>query len=132
MNELMNVAGVGTEIVECLRIAHLIEGHGEAFLRRAFTAEEIRFCSARARSAQQYAAYWAAKEAILKALGIKLKAGISMRDIELRTTVEEHETKVCLGGRIRDTAARKSICDIRLSTSFCRNYATAFAVTLSE
>jgi holo-[acyl-carrier protein] synthase len=59
----MNVVGIGTDIVECLRIAQMIERHGELFLRRVYTTREIEYCSARKAATQHYAGRWAAKEA---------------------------------------------------------------------
>jgi holo-[acyl-carrier protein] synthase len=126
------IVGVGTEIVECLRIARLIERHGETFLRRAYTPAEIKFCSSRARATQHYTAVWAGKEATLKALSVKLGNGISLRDIELRTPEGELQTKVCLGGKLRDISAKQRIYEIKISTSICRNYASALAVALAE
>lgn len=126
------IVGVGTEIVECLRIARLIERHGEIFLRRVYTPAEIRFCSSRPRATQHYAAVWAGKEATLKALSVRLGHGISLRDIELRTPVDELTTKVYLGGKLRDFSARQRICDVKVSTAICRNYASAFVVALTE
>ena len=65
----MNVIGIGTDIVETLRIAQMIERHGELFINRVYTPHEIHYCSARKASTQHYAGRWAAKEAVLKALG---------------------------------------------------------------
>ena len=64
----MNVVGIGTDIVECLRIAQMVERHGELFLGRVFTSLEIEYCSSRKAATQHYAGRWAAKEAILKAM----------------------------------------------------------------
>ena len=65
----MNVIGIGTDIVECLRIAKMIDRHGELFISRVYTKNEIRYCQSRKQSTQHFAGRWAAKEAILKALG---------------------------------------------------------------
>ena len=66
---MMSVIGIGTDIVECLRIAQMIERHGELFLGRVFTSLEIEYCSSRKTATQHYAGRWAAKEAVLKAMG---------------------------------------------------------------
>ena len=58
----MNIVSVGSDIVETLRIAKMIEDHGETFLRRIYTRAEIEYCSARALPTQHYAARWAAKD----------------------------------------------------------------------
>src|SRR6202008_2906845 len=65
----MSILGLGTDIVECLRIAQMIERHGELFITRVYTDLEIEYCSARKAATQHYAGRWAAKEAVLKALG---------------------------------------------------------------
>ena len=69
---------IGTDIVECLRIAQMIERHGELFLTRVFTPREIEYCSSRKAATQHYAGRWAAKEAILKALGTGWSRGHSL------------------------------------------------------
>ena len=43
----MTVLGIGTDIIECLRIAKMIERHGELFLTRVYTSHEIEYCTAR-------------------------------------------------------------------------------------
>ena len=80
----MNIIGIGTDIVECLRIAQMIERHGELFINRVYTPHEIQYCQSRKQATQHYAGRWAAKEAILKALGTGWRRGISWRDIEIR------------------------------------------------
>ena len=42
----MNVVGIGTDIVECDRIANMIEKHQGIFVNRVFTPYEIEYCSA--------------------------------------------------------------------------------------
>ena len=80
----MHILGTGTDIVECLRIAQMIERHGELFISRVYTDHEIEYCTARKAATQHYAGRWAAKEAVLKALGTGWRRGISWRDIEIR------------------------------------------------
>ena len=43
----MTIHGIGTDIIECLRIAKMIERHGELFLTRVYTPHEIEYCTAR-------------------------------------------------------------------------------------
>ena len=83
----MEIVGVGTEIVECLRIGRMVEQHGEAFLNRVFTGHEIQFCQARKRATEHFAACWAAKETVVKALGIAWSRSLSWTDIEIHTGV---------------------------------------------
>src|SRR5438128_10013807 len=80
----MSIIGIGTDIIECLRIAKMIERHGELFLTRVYTPHEIEYCTARKAATQQYAGRFAAKEAVLKALRTGWTRGIQWRGIEVR------------------------------------------------
>ena len=125
----MEIVGVGTEIVECLRVGRMIERHGEAFLRRVYTERELRHCQGRRRATEQFAAYWAAKEAVFKALGTAWRRGMSWTDVEV-TADPAGRLRVELGGTARDLAQRLRVGDVLLSASHCRAYATAYAVAV--
>lgn len=79
----MNVFGIGTDIVECLRIAQMIERHGELFINRVYTQNEIEYCRSRKAATQHFAGRWAAKEAVLKALGTGWAQGLTLRQVEV-------------------------------------------------
>ncbi len=80
----MEIMGIGTDIVECPRIGKMIEQHGELFLRRIYTEREIRYCQARKHAIEHFAGRWAAKEAILKAMGTGRSRGIAWTHVEVR------------------------------------------------
>ncbi len=80
----MEIFGIGTDIIECPRIGKMIEHHGELFLRRVYTEREIRYCQARKHAIEHFAGRWAAKEAILKAMGTGRSHGIAWTNIEVR------------------------------------------------
>lgn len=125
----MDVVGIGTEITECLRIARLIERHGEQFLHRTFTPQEIHWCQMQGQWIQHYAARWAGKQAVIKALGLAGMRGISWPDIEIRSDgTGQH--RVLLSGAIKQEAERLGISEILLTLSHCRTHATAFAVAI--
>src|SRR5215510_6241856 len=123
----MPILGTGTDIVECLRIAQMIERHGELFLTRVYTDHEIAYCTARRAATQHYAGRWAAKEAVLKALGTGWRRGISWRDIEVRNDAKGAPT-VQLRAGARDVMAAANIARMHLTISHCRNFAVAYAV----
>jgi holo-[acyl-carrier protein] synthase len=125
----MNILGVGTEITECLRIARMIERHGEQFLDRVYTPEEIRYCQGRKQTTQHFTGRWAAKEAVLKALGSSWTRGITWRDIEIRTSPGGHITVAVCGG-VRELVERLRVGKIHVSISHCRTHAVAYAVAL--
>ncbi len=126
----MKIYGIGTDIIECLRIARMIERHGELFIGRVYTPHEIEYCSRRKAATQHYAGRWAAKEAILKAIGTGLVKGISWRDVEVQN-VPGGKPKVRLGGGARDACERRGIAEILISISHCRSHATAYALALA-
>ncbi len=125
----MAVAGIGTEIVECLRIAQMIEQHGEAFLTRVFTQQEIAYCSARNAATQHYAGGWAAKEAVLKAIGTSWRRGINWRDVEVLYS-PSGKTTIALTGGAGEAAAVKGIDSVMISIANCRTHATAYALAM--
>src|SRR6266403_6136469 len=94
----MDIVGIGTDIVECLRIARMIEQHGELFLTRVYTPREVRYCQSRKHATQHFAGRWAAKEAVLKALGTGWRRGISWRDVEIRNLKSGSPTMALYGG----------------------------------
>ncbi len=63
------ILGIGTDMVEVERIGRCIERWGDDFLKRIFCPEEIDYARGRAEPYQHYAARFAAKEAVFKALG---------------------------------------------------------------
>ena len=125
----MSVVGIGTDIVECLRIAQMIERHGELFLSRVFTPREIEYCSARKAATQHYAGRFAAKEAVLKAMGTGWARGISWQDIEVRSH-SNGKPSIALGGGAREVCEKVGIRELLISISHCRTHATAFALAL--
>ena len=127
----MNVLGIGTDIVECLRIAKMIERHGELFINRVYTSEEIKYCQRRKAATQHFAGRWAAKEAILKALGTGWVKGISWRDMEVRSR-GNGQPIVAFRGGAREVVERLGVQEMLVSISHCRSHATAYAIALGE
>lgn len=124
---MAHIIGIGTDIIECLRIAQMIERHGDLFINRVYTAYEIQYCQTRKQSTQHYAGRWAAKEAILKALGTGWRKGISLRDIEVRNEPGGRPV-VALRGGARDVVEQLGITEMLISISHCRSHATAYAL----
>jgi holo-[acyl-carrier protein] synthase len=128
---MSKILGIGTDIVECLRIAQMIERHGELFIGRIYTDHEIEYCQARKSATQHFAGRWAAKEAILKALGTGWQKGISWRDMEVRNDVAG-KPSVLLRGGARDICESRGIADILISISHCRSHAVAYAMAVGR
>ncbi len=103
----MSIIGLGTDIVECLRIAQMIERHGELFIARVYTDHEIEYCKARKAWNQHYAGRWAAKEAVLKALGTGWQRGISCAILRF-ATIGTGRRKWSCAGRSRGIGASRN------------------------
>ena len=128
---MSKIIGIGTDITECLRIARMIERHGELFIDRIYTPEEIKYCQSRKQATQHFAGRWAAKEAILKALGTGWQRGISWRDIEIRNE-PGGKPIVAVRGGVKDVVEELGIAEIQISISHCRSHATALAVAVGK
>jgi holo-[acyl-carrier protein] synthase len=118
---------VGTDIVAVDRIAALIRDHGMAFLERWFTAREIDYCSGKAVPSRHFAARFAAKEAVAKALPVAWDGPLPWRSIEI-VNDPCGVPSVSLSGAILAAATRAGAGEIRVSLSHCDEYATATAL----
>src|SRR2546425_11691953 len=74
---------MGADIAEVERVRAAIERHGESFLRRVFTANEIAYCEKHRNKFERYAGRFAVKEAAMKALGTGWRRGVRWVDFEV-------------------------------------------------
>ena len=117
----------GTDIIEIERIKDSIEETNNKFLNRVYTEKEIEYCeSKKAQRYQHYAARFAAKEAVFKAISVKLeyKYSICWKDIEIIND-SQGRPSITLQGNIQ-----KNIEQIDISLSHCKEYATANVVVV--
>jgi holo-[acyl-carrier protein] synthase len=127
----MEIVGIGTDIVECPRIGKMIEQYGELFLRRIYTEREIRHCQSRKHAIEHFAGHWAAKEAILKALGTGRRDGVGWSDVEVRNG-SNGALQVMIRGAAKDVAKSRGVGDVLISIAHCRTYATAYAMAIGR
>jgi holo-[acyl-carrier protein] synthase len=124
------VIGIGTDIVECQRIADMIDKHDTAFLAKVYSAREMEYCAARKAAVQHYAGRWAAKEAILKAMGTGWANGIQWIDIEILND-GAGKPHVSLHGAGLEVAQAQGISQVLISISHCQAFAVAFATAVA-
>lgn len=124
------ILGVGTDIIEIPRIAEMIERHGELFLTRIYTNEEIRHCQRRKHSTQHFAGRWAAKEAVMKVLGTGFVRGIGWKDVQVQNLKSGRPILILEGGAKR-RAEGMGIGEVLITISHCREYATATAIGIA-
>ena len=116
----------GTDIIEIDRIKESIESLGNKFLSRVYTSKEIEYCeSKKAQKYQHYAARFAAKEAIFKAISESLsdKFELGWNDYEI---LNDESGKPI----VKITGLDLSHIEIDLSISHCKQYAVATAVVI--
>ena len=127
----MRIHGIGIDVVEIPRIAVAIEKHGESFLARIFTEAERAYCAAHGVPDQHYAARFAAKEAVAKALGTGIGEHASWLDLEVGRTATGAPT-VILHGAAAAYAERHGITSVQLSLTHTKAYAAANAIAVAE
>lgn len=125
------IIGIGTDIIEVPRIGEMIERHGELFLQRVFTEQEIRYCQQRKAAMQHYAGRWAAKEAVMKTLGTGFTKGVGWTDIEV-ISQRSGQPVIQLASTTAEIAKRLGIDEILITISHCRAYATATAIAVQR
>ena len=112
---------VGVDVIEIARIARVISRHAEGMRRRVYTELEWRQCH---RSFASLAGRFAAKEAVMKALGV---GGMPFHNIEI-ARLPSGKPEVRLTGRMQRRAERLGVTAIHISISHSRDNAVAVAI----
>lgn len=120
------IKGTGVDIIEISRIKKSLSN--EHFIKRIFTIKEQEYCESRKQmAASSYAARFAAKEAVVKALGTGIAEGGLWTDIEILPD-DNGAPHVKLYGYFAYLATKRKIYNIYISLSHCKEYAVAQAV----
>jgi holo-[acyl-carrier protein] synthase len=118
------IDSVGIDIIEVHRIRKAIDRWGDSFLQRVFTPWEINYCNNKQFPEQSFAARFAVKEAVLKAVGTGLSNGIKWTSVEVVNTALGQPT-VRLGETVQKIIGKKKII---ISMSHTRENALASAI----
>ncbi len=122
----------GVDIVETERLEKSFSLKGDIFRNKVFTEKEIEYCEAKkAGKYQSYAARFAAKEAVSKALGTGISGGIGLKDIEVSKDANGRPG-VLLSGKAKAVFEEMQGTDISLSLSHCKSYAVAYCIILTK
>ncbi len=123
------ILGIGTDIVEISRVERAIGR--KAFLDRVYTEEERCYCEGRGtQRAASYAVRFAAKEAILKALGTGLREG-KLREVEVINDALGKPLGL-LHGSFARLAHSMGVTRLHITLSHAREYATAVCILEGE
>lgn len=121
----------GVDLVEVARVADALDRHGERLLRRLFTGPEIADCERRRNRLESYAARFAAKEAMLKALGTGWGQGVRWVEMEVAAEPDGRPT-LRISGKVEALAAARGVTDVVLSLTHTRDHALASVICLCE
>ncbi len=118
------ILGIGNDIVEVARIKAVLARYPQRFLDRVFTPYEQEYCLKRKDPALHLAGRFAAKEAIVKALGTGFTQGLSWLDIEIRPD-SKGKPEAFFSPFALNLLGHPAVL---LSISHCHQYATAVAI----
>lgn len=127
----MNAVAHGIDAVEVARIAQMRAEHGDRFMARCFTAAEAAYAESSRRRDEHLAARFAAKEAVLKALGTGWRSGIAWTDVEV-VALPSGAPEIRLGGRAAEIAAEQRIDRWLVSLTHTEQMALASVIGLAR
>ncbi|MGH7630265.1 MAG: holo-ACP synthase [Gemmatimonadales bacterium] len=127
----MRLIGHGIDLVEVERIRDAVERHGERFLRRIYTTGEQAQAGDGPLRVQFLAGRFAAKEAVMKALGTGWARGVAWTDIDVRR-LPSGKPEITLTGKCREIAAGLGVARWELSITHTGSHASASALAAGE
>ena len=125
------VFATGIDIIEIERVQKAVERSGQKFIERIFTAAEIQYCSDKKQSIQHYAARFALKEAVYKALKPPPGTPLRWKEIEV-IHVNGVQPELKLSGQTKSIGEKIGITRISISLSHSSKFAAAVAVAECE
>ncbi len=118
------IVGCGIDLVKIERIEKIIKRWGDNFIFRIFTPLEIEYCEKKkGNKFQSYAGKFAAKEALLKALGLGLREA-NWKKIEIKND-ELGQPIIDTSGKLKNIASTKGVSKYFISISHTKEYAVA-------
>ena len=119
---------LGIDLIEVERIKRALEKWGQVFKNRVFTKREIDYCENRnVNKYRSYSVRFAAKEAMVKALGTGMSEGMDFKDIEILNN-EYGKPYIVLEGKAKEYFSALNGKNISLSISHCKFYAVACVI----
>lgn len=128
------IRGIGMDLVEISRVKSFMEGRsGDRFVSRVLTAEEQTLVSERrSRAAEFVAGRFAAKEAVVKALGTGIGATVGLHDIEVLPDPAGKPVANLSPGALERLGYGPGVLKLHLSITHTRDYAAAYAVAETD
>ena len=120
------IVGLGSDLLDVARVEQKLQ-EDSGFAASLFTPLEIRYCEGKHHPAQHYAARFAAKEALLKALGTGWRDGLSWHEIEIRRD-ELGRPVIALSGRVEQLAREQRVARVHVSLTHTAAFAAATVI----
>jgi holo-[acyl-carrier protein] synthase len=124
------VFGIGTDIIEIQRVERALRRTGR-LKQKIFTPREIEYCELRAKSAQHFAARFAAKEAFLKAMGTGWQGGHRFDEIEVIND-QLGKPEAVVHGKVKAFCEENRIAGLHVTLSHLKDLAIATVVLEKE
>jgi holo-[acyl-carrier protein] synthase len=121
------IIGTGVDIVEIERLRKIIDRLKDRFIVRVFTAGEQKYCRNHRNPLPHFAARFAAKEAVFKALGTGWAKGVTWLDVDVRREGQDAPT-IVLHGEAQRLSASKGVHKVHLSLSHSEQWAVAMVI----
>jgi len=119
------IYGIGIDLVKIARMKEAVDKWGEKFLKRIFTKDEIEYCYERKEPYLSLAVRFAAKEALIKAIGSEVF--VPLTDIEVVNN-REGRPSIITRGKLDEFFKEKSISGCHISLSHEREFGIASVV----
>ncbi|MFV0604897.1 MAG: holo-ACP synthase [Niabella sp.] len=120
------ITGIGLDVIEVERVAEKIEKE-QGFRELVFAPAEIEYCEPKTHKYEHYAARFAAKEALYKALGTGWASGTSYNEIVILGN-EAGKPELSFTGETAHTLQHLNLAKIKISLSHLKNIAAAVVV----
>ncbi len=125
------ILGHGVDVIECPRLKKMLDHHGDRLLHRVFTPHEQAYCQQHKERIQHLAGRFAAKEAVLKALGTGMRGQMKWTDVQIANN-DLGKPEIVLSGESALIAERMGVAQVLVSSSHTREHAVASAIALGQ
>ena len=127
INTKTMIVGIGNDIFNVARLEDELRADGKQLRESIFTPREISYCESKHNPAEHYAARFAAKEALLKALAMDGQGGFVWREAEV-TNDDSGQPHMHLYGALLNRSRQLSVQTIFVTLSHTRELATASVI----
>jgi holo-[acyl-carrier protein] synthase len=120
------IIGIGVDIVDICSFTESFN-KSKRFKQKVFTENEIAYCESRPNKYQHYAVRFAAKEALMKAIGTGWDKGVQWKQIEVKNDISGKPTLAC-SGKVLEILNNNNVCSSHLSLSHNETQAIAYVL----